>query len=143
MKPRARSKIVMVFGVFDRLHPGHLSFLKQARNHGEKLIVVVARDNAVRELKNKNSSQNEKERRAILRKIPDVSKVVLGDKKQGSYGVIKKYKPDMICFGYDQRRFEVDLYKYLRKNLLFKVKPFRLRPYKHHKYHTSKLNVRG
>lgn len=36
---------VMVFGVFDGLHPGHRAFLRQARKKGDKLIVVVARDN--------------------------------------------------------------------------------------------------
>src|SRR3989344_4585823 len=114
-------KTVMVFGVFDRLHPGHLSFLRQAGKYSEKLMVVVARDSAVRELKNKNPSQNEKERMTVLRKIPGVNKVVLGDKKQGSYGVIKKYKPDVIGLGYDQKWLARDLKKSMRQGFLSKI----------------------
>ena len=132
-------KTVMVFGVFDRLHPGHLSFLRQAEKYSEKLMVVVARDSAVRELKNKNPSQNEKERMAVLRKIPGVNKVVLGDKKQGSYGVIKKYKPDVIGLGYDQKWLAGDLKKYMRVGCLSKIKMVKLKAYYSKKLHSSLL----
>lgn len=139
MRSRARPKKVMVFGVFDRLHPGHLSFLKQAKKYGEELIVALARDSVVRELKNKTPSQNERERMAVLRKIPDVNKVVLGDKKQGSYGVIKKYKPDMICLGYDQNRLAKNLRERMRSALFPSTHLVRLKAYYSRKFHTSKL----
>ena len=43
-------KKVMVFGVFDRLHPGHLSFLEQASKHGN-VVAVITRDDVVKALK--------------------------------------------------------------------------------------------
>lgn len=135
----ARYKKVMVFGVFDRLHPGHLSFLKQAKKYGEKLIVVVARDNVVRKLKNKVSSQNEKERMTALRGLPEVDKVILGDQKQGNYGVIKKHKPDVICFGYDQKWLQKDLEKKMTTGELPKIELIQLTPHKPEKFHTSIL----
>lgn len=135
-------KTIMVFGVFDRLHPGHLSFLKQAKKYGKNLIVVVARDSAVRELKNKNPNQNEKKRTAALRKIPAVNRVLLGDKKQGSYDVIKKYKPDAIGLGYDQRWLAKDLKKRIDSGKLFCIKLIYLRAYYPHKYHTSRIKTR-
>lgn len=133
-------KTIMVFGVFDRLHPGHLSFLKQAKHYGEKLIVVVARDSVVRELKNKNPEHGEKERMVALCKLPEVNKVLLGDKKQGSYGVIKKYKPEIICLGYDQQTFLQDLRKKMRSGIISKVKLVRLHAHKSEKFHSSLLN---
>jgi len=139
MKPPVRSKKVMVFGVFDRLHPGHLSFLRQAQKYGEKLIVVVARDSAVWKLKNKTPGQTEKERMAALSKIAGVDKVVLGDKKQGSYGVIRKYKPDMIGLGYDQKWLARDLKKSMRQGLLPKIEVAGLKVHYPRKLHSSLL----
>ena len=42
---------VMATGVFDLLHPGHLSFLTEAKKLGDELIVVVARDQTARRMK--------------------------------------------------------------------------------------------
>ena len=53
MNKKYKYKKVMAFGVFDRLHPGHIAFLKQAAGMGGELIVVLARDASVLKLKNK------------------------------------------------------------------------------------------
>lgn len=138
----------MVFGVFDRLHPGHLDFLKQAKKLAAKLIIVVARNSAVHKLKKKSPQQSELQRIFILRgsyetrshKIDSGEvKVILGDKKQGSYGVIKKYKPDVIGLGYDQKWLEKDLKKRVQAGFLPKFKILKLRSYQPGKFHTSKL----
>ena len=34
----------MVFGTFDILHPGHLDFFKQAREYGDEVVCVIARN---------------------------------------------------------------------------------------------------
>lgn len=67
-------KTVMVFGVFDRLHPGHLDFLRQAREYGDELIAVVARDQAVMELKHKQPFHSEAQRLAVVQNIPEVTR---------------------------------------------------------------------
>ena len=41
---------VVVAGTFDGIHPGHLSFLKQASELGNELVVIVARDKTVQRL---------------------------------------------------------------------------------------------
>ena len=46
-------KKVMIFGTFDKFHPGHINFLKQSEQYGDYLIVVVARDITVKKLKGK------------------------------------------------------------------------------------------
>lgn len=43
--------IVMTNGCFDILHPGHVSYLKNAKKLGDKLIVAVNSDDSVRRLK--------------------------------------------------------------------------------------------
>jgi FAD synthetase len=78
VKKRQPSK-VMVFGVFDRLHAGHLYFLKQAARQGE-VVAVVARESSVQRLKNKKSAQGEKERMRELKKTGLVEDAILGDK---------------------------------------------------------------
>lgn len=44
-------KKVLAFGTFDGFHRGHLSFLEQAKSHGNYLIVVVARDKTAEKVK--------------------------------------------------------------------------------------------
>lgn len=115
-------KRIMVFGVFDGLHEGHRYFLSEAGKYGDELTIVVARDEMVQMLKNKTPRHIEDERLTavaqLLRlslnseedpQLMDVGRVVLGDKEQGVYDVIKKYKPDIICVGHDQHALAGDL----------------------------------
>ncbi len=49
---RARGeRIIMTNGCFDILHAGHVRYLQQARNMGDKLIVAVNDDDSVKRLK--------------------------------------------------------------------------------------------
>lgn len=131
----------MVFGVFDGLHPGHRAFLRQAKRYGRELIAVVARNSAVRKLKNKKPKQNERVRLRAIRKMKGVSRAVLGDQKQGGYGVIRKYKPDVICLGYDQQRLGKDLWQQMRLGRIPRIQLVRLKSFRPEKFHTSKINV--
>ena len=55
-------KKVIVFGTFDVVHQGHIHMLKEAREYGDFLIVVVARDDIVCEIKGKKPTNNEDKR---------------------------------------------------------------------------------
>ena len=123
-------KKVMVFGTFDVLHKGHLNFFSQARKYGDYLIAVIARDNTVKEVKGRFPRNNEKKRLAEVKKYVD--KAVLGYIKD-KHKVISKFKPDIICLGYDQKEFISGLKR-------FKIPIKRLKPYMVHKYKSSKLN---
>ncbi|MBR9691787.1 adenylyltransferase/cytidyltransferase family protein [Candidatus Woesearchaeota archaeon] len=119
-------KSVMVFGTFDILHKGHLSLFSQAKRYGDYLIAVVARDKTVEKVKGRKPRNNEKKRLKEVSKYAD--KAILGyiyDKQK----IVKKYKPNVICLGYDQKDF-ID-------GLKFK----RLKAYKPHKYKSSKLHL--
>lgn len=134
---RSCMKTVMVFGVFDNLHPGHRVFLRQAKRHGNALIVVVARDRAVQMLKGRKPHHSERQRTARIRALPDVARVVLGDAEQGSYRVLKRYRPDVICFGYDQKTLRGDIQRRMRKGEMPRMKLVTMKPYKPTVFHTS------
>lgn len=97
-------KKVMVFGVFDLLHPGHVSFLKQAKKLGSFLIVSVARDVNVKKIKKKLPVFAEKKRVEHIKQLKIANKIVLGGLKD-PWPHIKKEKPDVIALGYDQNSY--------------------------------------
>ena len=129
-------KLVMAFGTFDLLHPGHINFLRQAKKYGG-LIVVIARDKTVKQVKGKLPRYTEKQRQKAIKRLNLAPRVVLGGKRD-KYAVIKKYHPDIIALGYDQLYFTEQLTAELKK-LKLKTKIIRLKPYKPEEYKTSIL----
>lgn len=116
---------ILVFGVFDGLHKGHLFFLKQAKTYGSYLIVALARDLTVRRLKKRSPVYNEQLRKAELLKCGIVDRVYLGDKVLGKYNILKKTKPDIIVLGYDQDELYKNLSVFLAQHNL-SIKMIRL-----------------
>ncbi|MEK7680593.1 MAG: adenylyltransferase/cytidyltransferase family protein [Patescibacteria group bacterium] len=97
-------KKVIVFGTFDIIHDGHIHLLNEAREYGDYLIAVVARDYTVCHIKGKDPKYDEETRLENLKKLKIADKVRLGcigDK----YKVIADEKPDVIALGYDQKVF--------------------------------------
>jgi len=121
-------KIVMTFGTFDKLHQGHLSYLRQAGKQGDYLIVVVGRDKTVFKIKGRLPSQNEKQRLQKVKENKMVDKAVLGQLRD-RFAVIKKYKPDIICLGYDQV-VNLDKLREIFRGKIVRVKPHREKIYK-------------
>lgn len=111
-------KIVLVFGTFDFLHIGHISFLHHAKKNGDLLVVAVARDSVVKEIKKTAPIHNEKERKAIISELACVDQTMFGDRKLGQYTVLKKVHPNVVAVGYDQREFEDDLRRYIKAHRL-------------------------
>jgi FAD synthetase len=104
---------VMCMGTFDILHPGHLDYFRQAKQLGDYLIVVVARDsNAIKE--GKKLRFGEKERHAAVAVQPIVDKAVLGN-EDDRLKIVEQEKPDVICLGYDQKVDEEKLKEALAK----------------------------
>jgi len=131
-------KKVLVFGTFDRLHPGHLSFLKQAKKYGQ-LFVLVARDQTVEKMKRKKPQQKARRRINEIKKTGLATKVFLGNLKN-KYLSLKKIRPDTICLGYDQVFFIKNLPKKI-KEFSLKTKIIRLKAYKPNIYKSSKLSI--
>lgn len=130
-------KKVLVFGSFDHVHPGHLYFLKEAKSKGSELIVVLAREETIKQFKGKKPKYSEKERKQHLELTGIPDKVVFG-KLRDKFEVIGEIKPDVICLGYDQNSFTEGLPLALKK---MKLDPeiIRLKPHKEHIFKSSKL----
>jgi len=129
-------KKVMVFGTFDIFHPGHRDFLKQARKHGDYLVVVVARDKTVEAVKKQETRNNEQIRKKVIQESALADEVVLGN-LEDKYAVIEKYKPDVICLGYDQEFFVDELAQKMKEFDLKKTVLVRLEPFRPEKYKSS------
>ncbi|MBI1838877.1 MAG: adenylyltransferase/cytidyltransferase family protein [Candidatus Colwellbacteria bacterium] len=134
-------KRVIVFGVFDGFHEGHHSFLSQAISYGTKLIIVVARDQSVKDLKNKSPRQSETDRLKSVRAFSIFAKPVLGDLAPSSYKVIKMNKPDAICLGYDQNFLKIDLQRSMRQGTIPETPIIQLKAYRPRRLHTSLIPV--
>jgi len=129
-------KTVMAFGTFDLMHPGHEYFLRQAKKCGDFLIVIIARDKTVKEVKGQLPEHNEKQRQKAISGLNLADQTVYGDKGLNKYQVINKYRPDIICLGYDQTYF-VDGLKNKIKEYKLKTKIIRLKPFRPNEYKTS------
>jgi len=71
-------EIVTVNGCFDILHPGHLDFLKFAKEHGDKLIVLLNSDSSIKKLKGKNRPIfSQSYRKKMLLALKYVDKVII------------------------------------------------------------------
>lgn len=124
-----KKKKVLVFGTFDIFHKGHESFLRQAKRHGETLVVVVARDETVKEVKGKLPRNKEKDRLERIWKSRLAEEAVLGGLKN-KYAIIRKIEPDAICLGYDQAAFVDKLREKLLAFGMGDVKIKRLKAYR-------------
>ena len=92
----------MVFGTFDSLHDGHRHFLREAKNHGDYLIAVVASDHTVRHLKGKHPEKDISIRMEELKEEESVDEIVMGDEDLDTWEVVKRYRPEVIALGHDQ-----------------------------------------
>ena len=120
--------IVLTGGKFNCIHPGHVWLLKKAKKLG-KLIVVLAHD-----MHNKREyAASAKQRKKQLELLGIADKIVVGS-PTSFVAVVKKYKPNVIVLGYDQK-LPPGTEEYIKKNKIAIVK-FR----KHGSYATRKLH---
>ena len=110
--------IVLVFGTFDGLHDGHRFFLREAQRYGEKLVVSVATDEVVLELKKRAPKQGLAERMAALMQSKLVDEAVAGDTVRGNWSVIKNHRPAVVAVGHDQNTLEEKLREFIQRENL-------------------------
>lgn len=94
-------KIVMTNGCFDILHAGHVSYLHNASELGDKLIVAVNSDESVTRLKGPGRPINNVQRRmAVLAGLASVYWVVCFDEDTPER-LISQLLPDILVKGGD------------------------------------------
>ena len=99
---RAEGKsIVFTNGVYDLLHPGHLSYLHAARAEGDALVVGVNSDRSVRANKGPDRPINpEQERAELIAALAAVDAAVIFD-EDTPHAIITALQPDVLVKGAD------------------------------------------
>jgi len=113
-KGRKAIKVVMTGGVFDILHVGHLATLRAAKELGDVLVVVVARNSTVERLKKRRPLNPEAHRLELVSALKPVDAAVLGGSGD-PYEVVEAIGPDVIALGYDQKHDEDEIRAELEK----------------------------
>jgi FAD synthetase len=92
---------VLVGGVFDILHYGHLFFLKKAKKLGDYLIVAIESDVHVQKLKGTNRPfHTESQRKEILESLEFVDEVIIlkGEMTDEDYfELVKNVTPSILA----------------------------------------------
>lgn len=99
-KPKDR-KVVFTNGCFDILHRGHATYLAQARELGDLLVVGLNTDASVRRLKGPSRPvNNEHDRAFLLAALACVDFVILFDEDTPAE-LIRRVQPDVLVKGGD------------------------------------------
>ncbi|MDI9619661.1 MAG: FAD synthase [Candidatus Nezhaarchaeota archaeon] len=130
---------VMVAGVFDIIHPGHIYLITKASELGD-VIVVVARDSTVKRLKGRRPVIPEGQRLEVVRSLKKVDEAFLGHEGVDMLRIVEEIKPDVILLGPDQAFTEEDLKRKLEaRGLNIEIKRLK-EPYRAHNLcSTSKI----
>jgi D-beta-D-heptose 7-phosphate kinase/D-beta-D-heptose 1-phosphate adenosyltransferase len=124
--------VVAVSGGFDPVHVGHIRMLRAAKEHGDKLVVILNNDNWLTDKKG-FFFMPETERKEILEAINEVDRVVLTDHAPGEYFAdksvcrsLREIKPDIFANGGDRHPDgdpvpEVDVCKKLGIKMVYNV----------------------
>lgn len=94
-------KKVLVGGCFDFIHYGHISFLKQAKAHGDVLVVALESDENVRRVKGDTRPIHaQRERKEMLESLSFVDEVIeLAPMNSDAdyFELIKHLRPSIIA----------------------------------------------
>ena len=94
-------RVVLAGGVFDIIHPGHISTLNAAKVLGDVLVVVVATDNTAIKMKKRNPIHNQEQRQELVNSLEVVDLCLIGQEND-IFKTVNLVKPQIIALGYDQ-----------------------------------------
>lgn len=94
-------KIVFTNGCFDILHPGHVSYLNEARALGDLLVIGLNSDSSVKRLKGEDRPvNNEDNRKFMLENLKAVDRVFIFE-EDTPYELISEVLPNILVKGGD------------------------------------------
>lgn len=94
-------RIVMTNGCFDILHAGHVTYLQQARELGDRLVVAVNVDETVRRLKGADRPVNNVDYRMLMLSALECVDWVVPFTEDTPTRLICEMKPDILVKGGD------------------------------------------
>ena len=98
---RGSLRIVLAGGVFDIIHPGHISTLNAAKALGDVLVVVVATDNTAVKMKKRTPIHSQEQRQELVNSLKVVDLCLIGQEND-IFKTVNLVKPQIIALGYDQ-----------------------------------------
>jgi len=101
------NKIVFTNGCFDILHAGHVLYLEEARQLGDKLIVGLNSDASVKRLKGAERPVITQTDRAILLAALEYVDGVIVFEEDTPYELIEQIAPDVLVKGGDYEIEEI------------------------------------
>lgn len=104
---RLGERIVFTNGCFDILHAGHVSYLNEARQLGDRLIVAVNDDDSARRLKGGGRPVNALERRMRVLEGLEAVDWVVPFSEDTPEALLTKIRPDVLVKGGDYAVHEV------------------------------------
>lgn len=119
LKPafRKQFKVALTGGAFDILHMGHLHTLERAKALADILIVAIATDGRIRQVKGRSPVHNAQYRAAMVEALKPVDIAIAGGKNREE--MLARIQPDLVVFGPDQKPFVAGKFKVVRlKKLL-------------------------
>ena len=87
------------------LHPGHIHFLRAARELGDELVVIVANAAPVRRMK-REPIVSAAVRAEMVASLKPVDQAIVGREGNMLDFVVEAIKPHIIALGHDQDMFE-------------------------------------
>jgi FAD synthetase len=103
---------VLATGTFDILHPGHILYLRKAKELGDELYVIVSRDSMVQH--KSKPILPEQQRLQVVQALEMVDHAELGSERD-MFEPLTLIKPDIIALGFDQYFDENKLQEDLEK----------------------------
>jgi FAD synthetase len=94
-------KRVLVTGVFDILHPGHIYLINKAAEMGDVIVIVAADVNSVK-FKGVCPAIPEEQRLAVMKAVKNVKEVYIGQKNNGYLDFALSLNIDIIVLGPNQ-----------------------------------------
>lgn len=132
---RKGKRVVACGGVYDILHPGHAFVLERAKDFGDILVVIIARDSTV-ESRKRIPIVPEIQRLEMVSQLKPVDIAVLG--KEGSFlDIIEEIRPDVIALGPDQHHDGEKIKEELKRRGI-EVEVERIEEYKECPLHSTK-----
>jgi len=93
--------VVLAGGVFDIIHPGHISTLNAAKKLGDILVVVVATDTTAIKMKKQKPLHTQDQRKELVNSLTMVDLCLIGHEGD-IFETVNQVRPQTIALGYDQ-----------------------------------------
>lgn len=95
----AGEKIIYTDGCFDRLHPGHIHVLQQAKELGDRLIVGIESDSSLQKRGKKVHLKMHEQNRAFVLSALDCVDLIVVSQEEGLRSLLEVVRPDVLVKG--------------------------------------------